>query len=259
MMAACSRTLTCGLWRWARVHRRPAAWAASACAAMRARSSGEAPHTSSGSSIAKCGSSGTSRGTRRGASNSVAEARGDVLERPVLEQPGEQEVPRLEQLEVLGVLDLALRQQSRGLEVQQVAATTRNSHATERSHSTVAIADVARNSSVTTAERDLGDLQLVLGDQAEKQVEGPGEVVEVHREGPLASRRRRRSRQAATPRATSSRASWRYCSAPACVGANVRIGSAATVASGNLTVRPIIVSVTWSPNASRTRSTTSWE
>ena len=44
---------------------------------------------------------------------------GDLLERAVLQQPGEQQVPRLEQREVLLVLDVALRQQPGGLEVEQ--------------------------------------------------------------------------------------------------------------------------------------------
>ena len=44
---------------------------------------------------------------------------GDLLERLVLQQPGEQQVARLEQREVLLVLDVALRQQPGRLEVEQ--------------------------------------------------------------------------------------------------------------------------------------------
>ena len=44
---------------------------------------------------------------------------GHLLERAVLEQPGEQQVARLEQREVLLVLDVALREEPRGLEVEQ--------------------------------------------------------------------------------------------------------------------------------------------
>ena len=44
---------------------------------------------------------------------------GDLLERAVLEQPGEQQVARLEQGEVLLVLDVALGQQPGRLEVEQ--------------------------------------------------------------------------------------------------------------------------------------------
>ena len=45
--------------------------------------------------------------------------RGDLLEGAVLQQPGEEQVARLEQREVLLVLDVALRQQPGGLEVEQ--------------------------------------------------------------------------------------------------------------------------------------------
>ena len=44
---------------------------------------------------------------------------GDLLVRAVLQQPGEEQVARLEQREVLLVLDLAAGQQPGGLEVEQ--------------------------------------------------------------------------------------------------------------------------------------------
>ena len=44
---------------------------------------------------------------------------GDLLERAVLQQPREEQVARLEQREVLLVLDVALRQQPGRLEVEQ--------------------------------------------------------------------------------------------------------------------------------------------
>ena len=49
----------------------------------------------------------------------AVEDAGDLLERLVLQQPREQQVARLEQREVLLVLDVALRQQPRGLQVEQ--------------------------------------------------------------------------------------------------------------------------------------------
>ena len=49
----------------------------------------------------------------------LGEHRRDLLERPVLQQPREQQVARLEQREVLLVVDLARRQQPRRLEVEQ--------------------------------------------------------------------------------------------------------------------------------------------
>jgi hypothetical protein len=67
-------------------------------------------------------------------------------------------------------------------------------------------------------QRDLGDVELVLGDQAEEQVEGARIDIEVDLEGlgrrapgEDAARRQgvRCCGQAAPPRAMSSRASWR--------------------------------------------------
>ena len=44
---------------------------------------------------------------------------GDLLERAILQEPGEQQIPRLQQRQILGVLDLAGGYQPRRLEVQQ--------------------------------------------------------------------------------------------------------------------------------------------
>ena len=49
----------------------------------------------------------------------AGEPRRDVLERAVLQQPGEQQVSRLEQRDGLGVDQLALRQQPCDLHVEQ--------------------------------------------------------------------------------------------------------------------------------------------
>src|SRR5699024_3992644 len=65
--------------------------------------------------------------------------------------------------------------------------------------------------------------------------------------------------QGAPPRAMSSRARRREASEPACLGARLVIGSAATEASGNFTVRLITDSKTFSPKASVTRAMTSFE
>ena len=43
----------------------------------------------------------------------------DVLERPVLQQPGEKQVADFQQRQILGVVDLTGRQQPRSLEVEQ--------------------------------------------------------------------------------------------------------------------------------------------
>ena len=50
----------------------------------------------------------------------------DMLERPVLQQPGEQQVADLQQRQVLLVVHLTGGQQPRGLEVEQRRGDTRN-------------------------------------------------------------------------------------------------------------------------------------
>ena len=78
------------------------------------------PISTSGSRPANRSSSPTARGCRlRLAGQPLREHAGDLLERLVLHQPGEQQVARLEQREVLLVLDVALRQQPGRLEVEQ--------------------------------------------------------------------------------------------------------------------------------------------
>ena len=100
---------------------RPApAWGASAPAASAANCAGLTPSSTSGSSPANRGSSSTARRSRRAWPRSqLGEVGGRQLVGAVLQQPGEQQVARLEQREVLLVLDLGRRQQPGGLEVEQ--------------------------------------------------------------------------------------------------------------------------------------------
>ena len=78
------------------------------------------PISTSGSRVANRSSSPTdARVPPRLRRQPLLEHAGDLLERPVLQQPGEEQVARLEQREVLLVLDVALRQQPGGLEVEQ--------------------------------------------------------------------------------------------------------------------------------------------
>ena len=110
----------------------------------------------------------------------------DVLEGAVLQQAREQQVAGLDQGEVLLVLRAQLRQQPRGLDVQQ-----RGGHQQElRGLAEVPLLlvrpvrlDVGDELVGHLGQRDLGDVELVLGDEAQKQVEGSREHVEVHLEG----------------------------------------------------------------------------
>jgi hypothetical protein len=109
-----------------------------------------------------------------------AEDAGDLLERAVLQQPGEQQVAGLQQREVVLVVDRSARQQPGDLEVEQRG----------RDHQELGGAlevgphrlEVGQELVGDLRERDVTDVELVLADQAEQQVEGAVEVVQVHRE-----------------------------------------------------------------------------
>src|SRR5690606_30348877 len=106
----------------------------------------------------------------------------------VLEEPREEEVPGLEQREVLLVLHFGLRQQPRSLEIQEGRGDEQ-----ERGGLLQVPAAALRRSSLDVSdelvgdlgERDLGDIELVLGDQLQQQVERPLEVVELDLEAGL--------------------------------------------------------------------------
>ena len=68
------------------------------------------------------------------------------------------------------------------LRSSRVAATTRNDEVCSRSQSGPSALDVGDELVGDPRQRDLGDVELVLGDQAEQQVERALEVVQVHRE-----------------------------------------------------------------------------
>src|SRR5690606_7511523 len=196
---------------------------------------------------------------------------GDLFERLVLQQPREQQVARLEQGQVVLVLDLAPRQQPGCFQVEQ------SRRHDEELAGLVQIprlagagpgGDVGDELVGHLRQRDLGEVELVLGDQAQQQVERAFEVGQVHlerRNGLVVTlrgedrlgRRRVTQRRAGSHRANTSRASCRYADAPREDGANDVMGSPATVVSGNRTVRPTTVWKTRSPNASTRRASTS--
>ena len=93
---------------------------------------------------------------------------GDVLERAVLQQPGEEDVAGLDQREVLLVLGAGLRQQPGGLEVEQGRGDEEELRGL-REVPSVGLgplgADVRDEVVGDLGERDLGDVELVVGDQ----------------------------------------------------------------------------------------------
>ena len=122
----------------------------------------------------------------------LGEHLGDVLERPVLQQPGEQQVAHLQQREVLLVVHLAGRQQPGRLEVEQ----RRGDHQ-ERGRlvelqlpaDRLGVGDEVVGHLV---QRHLGDVEAVREDQLQQQVERTLEVGQPDLEAGLLRLRRLR-------------------------------------------------------------------
>jgi hypothetical protein len=118
----------------------------------------------------------------------LGEDGGDLLVGAVLEQPGEEQVAGFEQREVRLVLDLGGGQQPGRLEVEQCRGYDQEfgglvevpvrTHGVQVRHELIG----------DLGQRDLRDVQLVLGDQLEQQVEGTLEVVQPYGEPPVVGR-----------------------------------------------------------------------
>src|SRR5207249_8372048 len=134
-----------------------------------------------------------------------------LLESLVLQQAREQQVARLQQGQVLLVLDDRGGQQPGGLEVEQGGRDN------EELAGLVEVPVVAHRPDVgdelvgDLVQRDLGDVQLVLADQLQQQVERPAEVFQRDPESTTSSlghiEKATHRRSAAD--AMTSRASWR--------------------------------------------------
>ena len=118
----------------------------------------------------------------------LAEDLRDLLVRAVLQQPGEEQVPGLEQREVRLVLHLGGGQQPGRLEVEQGGGDDQELGGLVEVPVGPHGPDVRHELVGDLGQRDLGDVQLVLGDQLEQQVEGPLEVGEPHGEPPVVDR-----------------------------------------------------------------------
>ena len=141
------------------------------------------------------------RGARGGGRHPLGELRGHPFEGAVLEQPGEEQVAGLEELEVELVLDLPARQQARGLEIEQGGGDEKEARQLLEAAAPPEFGDVGEELVGDLGERDLGDVELALADESEQEVERAGEVLQLDDEPGGA--------QGAPPRAMSSRASRR--------------------------------------------------
>lgn len=91
-----------------------------------------------------------------------------LLVRPVLEEPGEEEVAGLQQREVLDIVDVPARQEPGGLEVQQGGGDD------QEFGGLVQVRGLAESSGISDelvgdlGERDLGDVELPGADELEQ-------------------------------------------------------------------------------------------
>ena len=136
-------------------------------------------------SSAKRGSSATARGKRRDCvALALSEVRSRLLVRAVLEEAGEQQVARLQQREVLLVLHLGRRQQPGRLEVEQRGRDNEELRCLAEVPGRAEGADIRDELVRHLGQGDLGDVELVLGDQREQEVERALEVRQPHLERP---------------------------------------------------------------------------
>ena len=185
-MAACSRTLTAGACRWAS----PTVGACLgtiARAAITASCSGVTVISSSGSSAARCGSRDAVRGCIRPA---VAIRSAKVCAMSLNARYCSRRAKSMSRASMR-----ARSSSSSGPDCGSSRAALRSSRVAATSRNSVAWLEVpavglglldldVRDELVgDPGDGDLGDVELVLADQAEQQVERPGEVVEGDLEG----------------------------------------------------------------------------
>ncbi len=102
----------------------------------------------------------------------------------VLQQPGKEQVTGLQQGEVLHlVIGDRPRQQAGRLEVEQGRGDHQELGGLPEVETGAEAADVRHELVGDLGERDLGDVQLVFGDQGQQQIERPAEVGELDHEG----------------------------------------------------------------------------
>ena len=106
----------------------------------------------------------------------AGEPGGHLLEGAVLQQAGEQQVARFEQRHRLGVHQLALRQQAGDLHVEQGRGHDQELGRLIQVLVVVEPAQVRDELVGDGAQRDFGDVHLVLRDEIQQQVERPVEV-----------------------------------------------------------------------------------
>ena len=118
----------------------------------------------------------------RSGGHRLGEVSGHGFVRLVLEQAGEEQVPGLEQFEVEHLLALLVRQQPRGLEVEQGGRDEEELRDLGEVRLVLEFGGVGDELIGDLGQCDLGDVEPSLRDQAQQQVEGAGEVLQLHLE-----------------------------------------------------------------------------
>ena len=112
----------------------------------------------------------------------LGEVSGHGFVRLVLQKAGEEQVPGLEQFEVEHLLALLVRQQPRGFEVEQGGRDEEELRDLGEVRLVLEFGGVGDELIGDLGQCDLGDVEPSLRDQAQQQVEGAGEVLQLHLE-----------------------------------------------------------------------------
>ena len=148
-----------------------------AIAAIWAKRSASTPSITSGSSSVNRSSSDTdARIAAQCGGLQLGEHLRDVLERAVLQQPGEQQVANLEQRQVFFVVDLSGRQQPGRLEVEQRRGDHQERGGFLQVQLATDLAGVGDEVVGDLVQRHLGDVETMGEDQLQQQIERPLEV-----------------------------------------------------------------------------------
>jgi hypothetical protein len=95
---------------------------------------------------------------------------GDVLERPILQQSREQQVPRFEECHIFGIHELSLRKQSHNLHVEQGGGHDHELTRRVEARDSLKVLHIGEELIGDGSEGNLCDVELALTDEAQQKV-----------------------------------------------------------------------------------------
>ena len=180
--AACSRTLTAGAWMWCS-DTSSTVLGSSALAASAANCSSPIPISTSGSNVANRSSSPTARGCRRlSAASRRSKVPATCLKALYCSSRAKSRSRASSSARSSSSSTSPCGSSRAALRSRRVEAMSRNDVVCSRSQTGSAGLHEGDELVGDRGQRHLGDVQLVLGDQAQQQVERALEVVQPHRE-----------------------------------------------------------------------------